>query len=590
MHFFRYAFFVFLLIPFVIFTAAVVSVSPASHIITADGNSVLVVDFDEAIDPASVTPASFAVFGRWSGVMSGNFSFHNNNQQVQFTPAKPFSAGEFVTVTLAKTITNTGGTALDNGYSWGFWIRAAPNGIALQETARIEVRQPGEGHIQTYGAYAGDLNGDGYTDYSVPNERSNDVRVFLNDGSGGYNNFTIHPMPNGASIPSTNEGADFNMDGHIDFVVGSIGNNRATVFMGDGAGGFLSITNYSTSGSNVRGITVLDVDGDCDPDIVSCNYNSNNLSLLINDGSGNFSTPMPLESGGNGERAIMAMDANNDGLTDLFVGAFNSSEMLLLLGDGDGGFQLSDRFDMDGTPWMIATGDVDGNGSPDVVSANSNNDSAAVIFTDGQGNFTHADFYYSGANFPLAIDLGDLDGDGDLDMMVSNYGNFSSPVNGKWRLYENDGTGKFINPQDYLAAKAASCAIFHDRDSDGDLDVTCIDELDDLLFIFEAAPSLIYEDGKPITDFRLFQNYPNPFNPETKIEYYLPKNSFVSLAIYDTHGRLIRTLVNENQPRGSASATWDGLDKQGFAVASGIYLYKISTTEFTDARKMILLK
>ncbi len=571
-----------------VFATAVTAVSPTAHRVDAPRNSDLIVDFDTAIDPQTINNNTVMIFGRWSGIMDGNFTFENNNQRVRFTPVKAFSAGEYVTITLAKDITDASGTPLTTGYTWSFWTKPSPGSMQLQEVDRIEVRRPGENHIQTYGAYAGDLNEDGYTDYSVPNEITNDVRVFLNDGSGGYDNFTVYAMP-GASIPSTNEGADFNNDGHIDFVVGSNANSMMTVFMGDGTGGFSSITNYSTGGTGVRGITVIDADSDCDMDIVAVGYNSNNLNLLLNNGDGTFASPTPISGGGNGERAVMAADINNDGIGDLFVAAFTGKEMRILLGDGAGSFQLSDQITISGSPWMIAIGDVDKNGGIDVVTANSSDTTASVAFTDGQGNFIGVDHYFTGTRFPLAVDLGDLDGDGDLDMMVSNFGRFGSD-DGRWRLWENDGTGNFVNPQDYDAAAAASCSIFHDRDNDGDLDVTCIDELDDLLFIFESVPTTIYDSIAPPNEFFLFENYPNPFNPETRIEYFVPLNSSVTLKVYDSSGQFIRTLVNGERVQGQSVATWDGTDFRGQAVASGVYVYRLESGGFSQSRKMILLR
>lgn len=567
--------------------AQVVSVSPAPQRIDTPRSGDLTVDFAAAIDPASVNANSFLAFGRWSGVMDGSFVFENGNRRVRFQPAREFSAGEYVTVNLSSAIAFANGAPLTHGYTWSFWAKADPGSLELQEIARIPVREPGEGHIQTYGAFAGDLNEDGYSDYSVPNELSNDVRVFLNDGQGGYGSFSIFPLP-GGSVPSTNEGADFNRDGHIDFVVGNIGNSLATVYLGDGTGGFLSITSYP-AGQSIRGITVLDAEGDGDIDIVSANYSANNLALLLNDGSGAFGAPQIFESGGNGERAVAATDVNEDGIGDLIVGAFNTPELLLLLGDGSGGYTLSDRISLLGSPWMIAIGDVDGNGSLDVATANSSNNSAAVSFTDGQGFFTGTLSFSSGGNFPLAIDLGDLDGDGDLDLLVSNFGNFGSN-NGRWRLYENDGDGNFINPADYPASRAASCAVFHDRDRDGGLDLTCIDELDDLLFIFEPLPLSLPHPGDPPADFALEQNYPNPFNPLTEFGFRISDFGFVKLEIFDLSGRKIRTLRSEVMLPGEYEAQWDGRDDTGTTVVSGVYLYRLQAGAFSQVRKMVLVR
>ena len=576
-----------LLIEKIDLVAQVISVSPIPQRIDVPRDGALVVEFAAAIDPATVNSNSFLAFGRWSGVMDGSFSFENGNQRIRFQPAREFSAGEYVTVNLSSDIAFADGTPLTHGYTWNFWAKADPGSLELQEIARIPVRQPGEVHIQTYGAFAGDLNEDGYSDYSVPNELANDVRVFLNDGQGGYSSFTAFPLP-GGSVPSTNEGADFNRDGHIDFVVGNIGNSLATVYLGDGNGGFLSITSY-TAGQSIRGITVLDAEGDGDIDIVSANYSANNLALLLNNGSGVFGSAQSFESGGNGERAVAAADVNEDGIGDLIVGVFNSNELLMLLGDGSGGYALSDRISVGGSPWMLAIGDINGDGTLDVASANSSNNSASAAFTDGQGNFINAVSYSSGGTFPLAIDLGDLDGDGDLDLLVSNFGNFGSN-NGRWRCYENDGDGNFINPADYPASKAASCAVFHDRDRDGDLDLTCIDELDDLLFIFEPLPLSLPYPGGPPSGFALGQNYPNPFNPLTNFGFRISDFGFVKLEIFDLSGRKIRTLRSEPMVPGTYETQWDGRDDVGALMASGVYLYRLQAGALSQVRKMVLVR
>ena len=90
--------------------------------------------------------------------------------------------------------------------------------------------------------------------------------------------------------------------------------------------------------------------------------------------------------------------------------------------------------------------------------------------------------------------------------------------------------------------------------------------------------------------FELYQNYPNPFNPETSIRFDLPKDSYVTLKVYDVLGREIKTLVSEFKPAGSYLVTWDGKDKYGRKVSSGVYFYRMTAGEFTKVRKMIITK
>ena len=74
----------------------------------------------------------------------------------------------------------------------------------------------------------------------------------------------------------------------------------------------------------------------------------------------------------------------------------------------------------------------------------------------------------------------------------------------------------------------------------------------------------------------LQQNYPNPFNPSTEIHYSLPYDANVNLSVFDVSGRSIITLVQEKQSAGNKAVKWDGRDKNGFKVVSGLYLYRLN--------------
>jgi hypothetical protein len=85
--------------------------------------------------------------------------------------------------------------------------------------------------------------------------------------------------------------------------------------------------------------------------------------------------------------------------------------------------------------------------------------------------------------------------------------------------------------------------------------------------------------------FSLFQNYPNPFNPTTSIKYQVKSLKNVKFIVYDIMGKEIETLVNEKQTPGTYEISWDGTN-----YPSGVYFYKLSTGDFTDTKKMLLIK
>ncbi|MBN2001318.1 T9SS type A sorting domain-containing protein [candidate division KSB1 bacterium] len=90
--------------------------------------------------------------------------------------------------------------------------------------------------------------------------------------------------------------------------------------------------------------------------------------------------------------------------------------------------------------------------------------------------------------------------------------------------------------------------------------------------------------------FTLFQNYPNPFNPVTTIKYSIPKSSKVTVKIYNTRGREITTLVDEDKQAGHYAVQWNGKTKTGSICPSALYFCSLKTEHFLISRKLMLLR
>ncbi len=90
--------------------------------------------------------------------------------------------------------------------------------------------------------------------------------------------------------------------------------------------------------------------------------------------------------------------------------------------------------------------------------------------------------------------------------------------------------------------------------------------------------------------FALHDCYPNPFNPATTFSYDLPAATNVELVVYNIMGQQVATVVNQYQSAGRYQVEWTSTDDNGNNVASGVYLYRLSTDEFVESKKMILLK
>jgi len=101
---------------------------------------------------------------------------------------------------------------------------------------------------------------------------------------------------------------------------------------------------------------------------------------------------------------------------------------------------------------------------------------------------------------------------------------------------------------------------------------------------FEYSDIITVEVGGP-DNFYLSQNYPNPFNPQTRIDFTIPEKLVVTLRVYNILGELVTELIHEEKDAGSYSVTFGASN-----LSSGIYIYRLETSDFIDLRKMTLLK
>ena len=98
---------------------------------------------------------------------------------------------------------------------------------------------------------------------------------------------------------------------------------------------------------------------------------------------------------------------------------------------------------------------------------------------------------------------------------------------------------------------------------------------------------MLKDEGYLLTpkEYNLAQNYPNPFNPTTTIRYSVPKNSLVTLKVYDILGNEVTTLVNEEKTIGTYEVQFDAS-----GLASGIYFYQLKADNYSNTKKLILMK
>jgi len=104
-------------------------------------------------------------------------------------------------------------------------------------------------------------------------------------------------------------------------------------------------------------------------------------------------------------------------------------------------------------------------------------------------------------------------------------------------------------------------------------------------------PTAVEEEAEILPgSFVLAQNYPNPFNASTIISFNLPEPAPVVLEIYNLSGQLLRTIVEGMGQAGNNQIIWVGLDEGGKGISSGIYFYKLNAGEWSQTRRMLLMR
>jgi hypothetical protein len=198
---------------------------------------------------------------------------------------------------------------------------------------------------------------------------------------------------------------------------------------------FLPAVTYS-AGPQADSVAVADVNGDGNPDLVvangcltpsNCGYSEGEISVLLGNGDGTFQTAVTYPTYELGSYFLVVADLNGDGHPDVVVANSWSNSVSVLMGNGDGTFRTPVVYSSGGLfSDSIAVGDLNGDGKPDLVVANfdqNSNDAnggVSVLLGNGDGTFQAPTSFSSGEYDAMSIAIADVNGDGHLDLIVVN--------------------------------------------------------------------------------------------------------------------------------------------------------------------------
>jgi flagellar hook assembly protein FlgD len=411
-----------------------------------------------------------------------------------------------------------------------------------------------------------DLNGDLKPDLVAANNNGSDVSVRLGNGDGTFQ--AKHEFATGLN-PTSVAIEDVDGDSRPDIVTTNFGAASVSFLKGKGDGGFETKIDYVT-GNGPSSVAIADVTGDGTLDIVTAAYTDSTVSVLPGLGLGAFGPkqdhpvyPYPASIG--------IADLNGDSKLDLVVSHVNASPVVNDLvavypGAGGGAFLAPVYYNVGNKPYSLAVGDVSGDGKPDIVTANYDDNNVAVLANkgDGSGTFQLAIYYTTGTN-PRYVAIGELTGDGFgfMDIAVANSGANTVSV------LESFGYD-FLPKVDYRAGDGPYGVAIGDVSGDGNPDIVTANNAGN-------SVSILRNLAPPTTAISVVTLNTEATEGRVRIEWYAPGDRILLTSVYRRTTESDWVLQGHPEPNASQRIIYeDG------AVSPGVsYGYRLVVRDVT---------
>ena len=325
-----------------------------------------------------------------------------------------------------------------------------------------------------------DFDGDGKQDLVIANSNSNTISIFKNAGTNGVISFLPKINYATGNYPVSIAIGDLDRDGKLDIAVVNSNSNTISVFRNISTVGTISFAakiDYTT-GTDPYGLAIGDLDRDGKPDIAVANYTSNTVSVFRSNGSaGSISFAAKVDfATGNGPNSVCIGDMDADGKADMAIPNNNANTVSILKNTSTSGaisFAAKTDLPTAAYPWSTQMGDLNGDGKLDLVVANGNVATISVFQNlSSAGNISLApkvDYAVGSPTYFAGID--DLNGDGKPDIVTANSLSASVSV---LQNTSNSSTISFTAKVNYTVGGSPYCVALADMDGDGKGDIASV--------------------------------------------------------------------------------------------------------------------